>query len=216
VMTSMILFKGLKNLNLPLSGLEKAFIVMMISTGVWMAISILAKSQRDKSLSRSTLQLFNWMQVFTAAGFAFSHGSNDISNALGPFALVFDILRNGTIESSPVPMTAMIAFGIALCTGLWFIGKEVIQTIGHNLTDIHPASGFSAELSAAAVVMLATVFGIPVSSTHILVGAVLGIGLVNRTTNWKLMRPIALTWIITLPASALMSALVFVVLRTVL
>ena len=74
---------------------------------------------------------------------------------------------------------------------------------------MHPASGFSAELAAAAVVMAASSFGLPVSSTHILVGAVLGIGLVNKNTNWKLMRPIGLAWVITLPVAACISALLF-------
>jgi len=155
------------------------------------------------------------MQVCTASGFAFNHGSNDISNAVGPFAVVFDILCNSDVHNTPVPMIAMVAFGVALCAGLWFVGKEVIQTVGKNLTEIHPASGFYAELSAAAVVMLATVFGIPVSSTHIFVGAVLGIGVVNRSTNWRLMRPIALAWFVTLPVSATLGAIIFIILRAV-
>ena len=103
----------------------------------------------------------------------------------------------------------MIAFGIALVVGLWFIGKEVIATVGHHLTTMHPASGFAAELAAATVVMLASTLGLPVSSTHILIGAVLGIGLANRQTNWRLMKPIALAWVITLPAAASMAALSF-------
>ncbi len=93
---------------------------------------------------------------------------------------------------------------------------EVIATVGHNLTKLHPASGFSAELAAAAVVLLASAFGIPVSSTHILIGAVLGIGLVNAQANWSLMRPIALAWVITLPAAAIMSALTFLALTEIL
>ncbi|MDN8817544.1 inorganic phosphate transporter, partial [Staphylococcus aureus] len=87
---------------------------------------------------------------------------------------------------------AMLTFGIALIVGLWFVGKEVIKTVGTSLAEMHPASGFTAELSAASVVMGASLMGLPVSSTHILVGAVLGIGLVNRNANWKLMKPIGL------------------------
>jgi PiT family inorganic phosphate transporter len=106
----------------------------------------------------------------------------------------------------------MLTFGVALIVGLWFIGKEVIQTVGTNLAKMHPASGFSAELAAAAVVMGASTMGLPVSSTHTLVGAVLGIGMVNKDTNWALMKPIGLAWIITLPAAASMSALSFLAL----
>ncbi len=97
-----------------------------------------------------------------------------------------------------------------LIVGLWFIGKEVIATVGTHLTKMHPSSGFTAELSAASVVMLASILGLPVSSTHILVGAVLGIGLVNRNANWKLMKPIAMAWIITLPVAGAIASVCFV------
>lgn len=157
--------------------------------------------------------MFSWMQVFTASGFAFSHGSNDIANAIGPFAAVLDILRTGQVGSSAaVPTIAMVTFGVALIAGLWFIGKEVIQTVGHNLTKMHPASGFSAELSAAAVVMAASLLGLPVSSTHILIGAVLGVGMVNHSTNWGLMKPIGMAWVITLPAAGIIAAITFEIL----
>ena len=109
----------------------------------------------------------------------------------------------------------MLTFGVALIVGLWFIGKEVIQTVGTNLAKMHPSSGFTAELSAAAVVMMASLMGLPVSSTHILVGAVLGIGLVNRNANWALMKPIGLAWVITLPAAATLAVICFLGLRAV-
>ena len=116
---------------------------------------------------------------------------------------LWDVLRTNSITAqNAVPPIAMLTFGIALIVGLWFVGKEVIKTVGTSLAEMHPASGFSAELSAAAVVMAASFMGLPVSSTHILVGAVLGIGLVNRNANWKLMKPIGLAWVITLPAAA--------------
>ncbi len=190
--------------------------MLMVGASVWMATSTFAKTLKGSSLNRSTFLMFSWLQVFTASGFAFSHGSNDIANAIGPFAAILDVLRTGEIGSTAaIPPVAMLTFGVALIAGLWFIGKEVIQTVGHNLTKIHPASGFSAELSAAAVVMLASVSGIPVSSTHILIGAVLGVGLVNRQANWDLMKPIALAWVITLPAAAILSAVFFVILLNV-
>ncbi len=215
VISSMLLFKGLKNIDLGLTTLDNYLMMGMIAAGVWMATFIFAKTLKGQSLDRSTFLMFSWMQVFTAAGFAFSHGSNDIANAIGPFAAILEVLRTGEIGSeAAVPTVAMVTFGVALIVGLWFIGKEVIQTVGHNLTKMHPASGFSAELAAAAVVMLASTMGLPVSSTHILIGAVLGIGLVNRQTNWALMKPIAMAWVITLPAAALLSGGAFLVLNT--
>lgn len=215
VISSMLLFKGLKNLELGLSTLHNFLIIGMIGASCWMITFIYARSLRGESLQRSTFLMFSWMQVFTAAGFAFSHGSNDIANAIGPFAGILDVLRSGEVAAqAAVPPVAMISFGVAMVVGLWFIGKEVIQTVGHKLTEMHPASGFAAELSSAAVVMIASLMGLPVSSTHILIGAVLGVGLVNRQGNWALMKPIALAWIITVPAAAAMSAVSFLALRS--
>ena len=216
VISGMLIFKGLKNMDLEFTTLNKMLIMMMVASLVWMATYIFAKTLKGKSLETSTFLMFSWMQVFTASGFAFSHGSNDIANAIGPFAAILDVLRSGEISASAaVPPVAMLTFGVALIAGLWFIGKEVIQTVGTNLTKMHPASGFSAELSAAAVVLMASTFGIPVSSTHILIGSVLGIGLVNKEANWGLMKPIALAWVITLPAAAILSSLAFLALTNI-
>ena len=216
MIASMLIFKGLKNLNLGMSELASYLTILMIGAGIWLATFIYAKTLKRKDLSKSTFLMFSWMQVFTAAGFAFSHGANDIANAIGPFAAIMDVLRTDEIGvSAPVPPVVLLTFGIALIVGLWFIGKEVIATVGTNLAEMHPSSGFTAELAAASVVMAASLLGLPVSSTHILVGAVLGIGLVNRNANWKAMKPIALAWVITLPAASVLSIGCFLILRTI-
>lgn len=216
VISSMLLFKGLQNLHLDLTNFQNYLIISMIAVTVWMTMFIFAKTLRRTDLAKSTFLMFSWLQVFTASGFAFSHGSNDIANAVGPFAAIIDTLATGQINvQAPIPPIVMITFAIALISGLWFIGKEVIATVGTHLTKIHPASGFCAELAAASVVMTASVLGLPVSSTHILIGAVLGIGVVNRSTNWRLMKPIVLAWIITLPAAALLSSIGFLIFRNI-
>ena len=216
VISAMMLFKGLKNLHLGLSSLVNFLIMGMIATAVWLAVYIFARTLKRQDLDRSTFLLFSWMQVFTAAAFAFSHGSNDIANALGPFVAILDVLRTNEISSeSGVPLAVMATMGVALISGLWFIGRFVIKTVGSGLTEIHPASGFAAELSAAVVVMIASLLGLPVSSTHILIGAVLGVGIVNRAANWNLMKPIGLAWVITLPAAAGISAITVSILRVV-
>ncbi|WP_367103933.1 inorganic phosphate transporter [uncultured Psychrobacter sp.] len=216
VMASLVVFKGLKNVNGNFTTIHGFLIMGMVGALVWLATFMYTKSIRGKhkeNLAKTTFVMFSWMQVFTASAFAFSHGSNDIANAVGPFAAIMDVIRTDNIASqAAVPPTVMITFGVALIVGLWFIGKEVIQTVGTNLAKMHPASGFSAELAAAAVVMGASTMGLPVSSTHTLVGAVLGIGMVNKDTNWALMKPIGLAWVITLPAAALLSALSYVIL----
>ncbi|WP_167141871.1 inorganic phosphate transporter [Canibacter zhoujuaniae] len=214
IITSMLLFKGLKNLNLEFSQVQTITILIMVGTLTWFALMVFANTLKDKNLSRATFILFSWMQVFTAAAFAFSHGSNDIANAIGPFAAVLDVLRTGAVsEEAVVPSAALFAFGVALIVGLWFIGRNVIRTVGSNLTKMHPSSGFAAELAAAIIVMLASQFGLPVSSTHILIGAVLGVGMVNSAANWRMMRPIGLAWVITLPVAALIGAIGVAVLQ---
>jgi PiT family inorganic phosphate transporter len=219
VMTSLVVFKGLKNVNSNLTTLHGFLFMGMVGALVWLATFIYTKSIRGKhkeDLTKATFIMFSWMQVFTASAFAFSHGSNDIANAVGPFAAIMDVIRTNTIATqAAVPPAVMLTFGVALIVGLWFIGKEVIQTVGTNLAKMHPASGFSAELAAAAVVMGASTMGLPVSSTHTLVGAVLGIGIVNRDTNWALMKPIGLAWIITLPVAASLSAISYMILKQI-
>lgn len=216
VIGSMMLFKGLKNLHLDISSVGNFLILGMIAASVWMAVFIFARTLKKQDLSRSTFLLFSWMQVFTASAFAFSHGSNDIANAIGPFAAILDVLKTGKInDEAGVPAAVMITAGVALIAGLWFIGRFVIKTVGSGLTEMHPASGFAAELSAAGVVMLASVLGLPVSSTHILIGAVLGVGIVNKAANWNLMKPIALAWVITVPAAAIIGAIGVMVLRAI-
>ncbi|WP_274585690.1 inorganic phosphate transporter [Neisseria leonii] len=216
MISAMLIFKGLKNLNLGMSELSSYLTILMIGAGIWLATFIYAKTLKRKDLAKSTFLMFSWMQVFTAAGFAFSHGANDIANAIGPFAAIMDVLRTGEIgTSAPVPPVVLLTFGIALIVGLWFIGKEVIKTVGTTLAEMHPSSGFTAELAAASVVMMASLSGLPISSTHVLVGAVLGIGLVNRNANWQAMKPIALAWVITLPAASILSVVCFFILRAV-
>lgn len=214
MISSLLMFKGLANLDLGITQLTAFLIIMMIGAGIWAATFIYAKTLKRKDISKSTFLMFSWMQVFTASGFAFSHGANDIANAIGPFIAILDVLRDGIIiDDNTVPPVVLLTFGVSLIVGLWFIGKEVIQTVGKGLAELHPASGFTAELSAATVVITASMLGLPVSSTHILVGAVLGIGLVNRNANWSMMKPIGLAWVITLPAAALLATASFLLLR---
>ncbi|WP_422116832.1 inorganic phosphate transporter [Brachybacterium sp. UNK5269] len=214
VIASMLLFKGLSNVGLELTAASTVILLVMIAMAVWMAVTVFARALKKQSISRATFIMFSWLQVFTASAFAFSHGANDIANAVGPFAAVLDVLRTGAIsDEAAVPTAVLIAFGVALVSGLWFVGRRVIATVGSGLTAMHPSSGFAAELAAAGVVMAASVMGLPVSSTHILIGAVLGVGVVNRAANWQLMKPIALAWLLTLPAAAGIGAVVVLVLR---
>ncbi|EIN6883334.1 inorganic phosphate transporter [Campylobacter coli] len=209
IISAMFLFKGLNNVS-TLDILQNFWIIGIIGTISYVVTFAIVKIVKKTELNKTTDRIFSWFQIFTASSFAFSHGANDIANAIGPFAAILDVLKNGTINAnSPVPFAALAMFGVALVIGLWFLGKEVITTVGSKLASIRPTTGFSAELGASIVILLATQFGIPVSSTHILIGAVLGIGVYNKNANWMMMKPIGLAWIITLPAAGIMAALVF-------
>ncbi len=209
IISAMFLFKGLNNVSI-LDILQNFWIIGIIGTISYVVTFAIVKIVKKTELNKTTDRIFSWFQIFTASSFAFSHGANDIANAIGPFAAILDVLKNGTINAtSPVPFAALAMFGVALVVGLWFLGKEVITTVGSKLATIRPTTGFSAELGASIVILLATQFGIPVSSTHILIGAILGIGVYNKNANWIMMKPIGLAWIITLPAAGIMAALVF-------
>ena len=142
---------------------------------------------------------------------AFNIGGNDAANS---FAAILDVLSTGEINAK-----AAFPGELMLAAGLWFIGRKVIMkvimTVGSGLMKMHPASGFAAELSAVGVVMIASLLGLPVSSTHILIGAILGVGIVNKAANWSLMKPIALAWVITVPAAALVGSVGVLALQAV-
>lgn len=213
---SMLLFKGLSKVS-TLGIAEKIWIIFIIGIVTYIVtyavVSIVKKTELNKTIDR----IFSWFQIFTASAFAFSHGANDISNALGPFAAILDVFKNGIINpTTPVPFAVMMMFGVSLVAGLWFLGKEVIATVGSKLAQIRPTTGFSAELGASIIILFATIFGIPVSSTHILIGAVLGIGIYNHNANWRTMKPIGLAWLITLPAAGLLASGTFLVFKYIL
>ncbi|KAA6225265.1 inorganic phosphate transporter [Campylobacter sp. LR291e] len=216
VIASMFFFKALSNVN-TLDIVQNVWIVFIIALVAYVITLAVVKIVKKTELSKTIDRIFSWFQIFTASSFAFSHGANDIANALGPFSAILDVLRTQTINpTAPVPFAIILMFGVALVIGLWFLGKEVISTVGSKLADIKPTTGFSAELGASIVILLATQFGIPVSSTHILIGAVLGVGFYSKNAKWGMMKPIGLAWIITLPAAAIMGAVVFVVFKLAL
>ena len=216
MISSMLIFKGLKNMKFETDVVTNTLIILMIGSLAYLATFAYVKTAKRKDVHKTTFLVFSWLQVFSASGFAFSHGANDIANAIGPFIAVIDTIKFNIINTQAgIPPIVMLTFGVSLVVGLWFIGKEVIATVGENIAKMHPASGFSAELSAATVVMGASVMGLPVSSTHILVGAVCGIGLVNKDVNWKILKPIGMAWVITLPVAAIISAIIFLMMKAI-
>ncbi|MCB2211375.1 inorganic phosphate transporter [bacterium] len=164
-------------------------------------------------------RVFIILQVITATYVAFSHGANDVANAIGPLAAVIDALKTGAVASGvTVPLWVLIYGGAGIAIGLSLHGYKVMRTVGEKITEITPSRGFAAEFSAASVVTLFSKLGMPVSTTHTLVGAVLGIGLISGTggLNFGVVRNIAFSWILTLPVAGLLCIGIFLLLRAVL
>ena len=151
--------------------------------------------------------------VFTACSMAFAHGSNDVANAIGPLAAVVGVVSTGGVfaQESSVPNWILLLGGAGIVIGLATWGYRVIMTIGRNITHLTPSRGFAAELAAATTVVIASGTGIPVSTTHTLVGAVLGVGLAKGISalNLGVVRRIILSWLITLPVGAVLSIIFF-------
>jgi phosphate/sulfate permease len=156
--------------------------------------------------------MFVILQVLSACFVAFAHGANDVANAIGPVAAVLDIIKSGAVSGiAPVPPWLLAFGGIGIVIGLATWGWRVIETIGKKITELTPTRGFCAEFGAATTILLASKCGLPISTTHCLVGAVLGVGLARgiRAINLGMIKDIVLSWVITIPASAVMSILVF-------
>lgn len=162
---------------------------------------------------------FASMQIISACFVAFAHGANDVANAIAPVAAVIDTIKNGVSgNAAVVPAWLLVFGGLGIVVGLATWGWRVILTIGRKITELTPTRGFSAEFGAALTILLASKLGLPISTTHCLVGAVLGVGLARgiRALNLRTLKEIALSWVITLPASALMSVICYFILKSIL
>lgn len=162
--------------------------------------------------------IFGGLQIVTAAFVAFAHGANDVANAVGPLAAVMGIASTGftAIPSQiPVPTWILALGGLGIVIGLATWGYRVIATIGQHITELTPTRGFSAEFGAACTVLLASRMGLPVSTTHVLVGAVVGVGFAQgmAALNLRTLRNIAVSWLATVPAAAAVAAALFLALR---
>ena len=160
------------------------------------------------------------LTVFTACSMAFAHGSNDVANAVGPLAAIVSVIKSGGSISanSPLAPWVLLVGAVGIVIGLATYGYRVIATIGGKITELTPSRGFAAELGAASTVVIASGIGLPISTTHTLVGAVLGVGLARGigALNLRVIGGILMSWLVTLPAGAFLSILVFFLLKALL
>ena len=219
------LFKGLKHLEIELN-IPQSFLVALAFGSI---IALIGRFLIDRlrmkeaeSVHDQFTQLekiFGVMMLFTACAMAFAHGSNDVANGIGPMAAVVSIVQSGgeMAQKSALPLWILVVGGCGIILGLATFGYRVIQTIGTKITELVPTRGFSAELAAAATVVLASRTGIPVSTTHIAVGAVVGVGLARGigALDLRVIGGIFMSWVITLPVGALLSIFFFFFFRGV-
>ena len=203
------LTKGLKNLGFMISYGDSLLYAGLFSFIVTLFGAFLIRRLVVKDLEK----IFAILMIFTASAMAFAHGSNDVANAIGPLSAVVTLIQNGgnIVAASHVPfwILALGAFGIVL--GLSTFGYRVIRTVGTAITLLTPSRGFAAELATATTVVIASGLGLPVSTTQVLVGGVLGVGIAQGkgALNFSIIRNIFISWVVTLPMGAIFAILYF-------
>ncbi|GAB4293059.1 MAG: inorganic phosphate transporter [Thiohalomonadaceae bacterium] len=217
------LTKGLKHVGLHLTT-GQSYLYAVITGTVTMLIGIYAISRlrfdpkADRNFHFANVEkVFGVLMIVTACAMAFAHGSNDVANAVGPLAAIISVIQSGGEVASKAAMPAWVLLlgGIGIVFGLATFGYKVMATVGRGITELTPSRGFAATLAAAGTVVLASGTGLPISTTHTLVGGVLGVGLARgiAALNLEVVRAIFLSWIVTLPAGAILAIVFFFLLK---
>ena len=221
---SMVTFlKGLKHVGLSFTASESiawslVFALVMSLLGTLMLQRIdNTKKEKNGAMFDGVERIFAVLMVFTACAMAFAHGSNDVANAIGPLAAIVSVVQSGgeIASKSILPPWVLLIGASGIVIGLGTLGYRVMMTVGRAITELTPSRGFAAELAAAGTVVVASGTGLPISTTHTLVGAVLGVGLARGigAINLGVVGKIILSWIVTLPVGAGLSILFFFALK---
>ena len=222
ILALVTMLKGLKHIGLDLSYLQSLMVAIAsglttMSIGIFAIKRIKIDPDMDSDFRFTNVErIFGVLMVFTACGMAFAHGSNDVANAVGPVAAIVSIVKTGVVAQKSSLATWILLLGaIGIVLGLATYGWRVIRTVGKNITELTPSRGFAAELAAASTVVIASGTGLPISTTHTLVGAVLGVGIARGigALNLRVVRNIMLSWIITLPAGGILAIIFFFLLK---
>lgn len=224
MVTIMTVTKGLKHIGLDLSSTQGFFLAVGVGVAVMLlGIALLSRIKIDVEADKdfhyaSVEKVFAVLMIFTACSMAFAHGSNDVANAVGPLAAIVGVIQSGgeaVGAKTALPAWVLLLGAVGIVVGLATYGYKVIATIGKEITELTPSRGFAAELATATTVVGASAIGLPVSTTHTLVGAVLGVGLARGigALNLGVIGKIFMSWLITLPVGAALSIVFFFILR---
>ena len=223
--TLVTILKGLKHVGLTLSMRDSYLLAIGIAAAIGVLGAVVinrieADPKAEKKDHFVTVErVFGVLMVITACGMAFAHGSNDVANAIGPLAAVIGAATTGEIASkSALPIWVLFIGGGGIVIGLATFGRHVIATVGKKITQLTPSRGFAAELAAATTIVVASGTGIPISTTHTLVGAVLGVGLARgiEAIDLRVVSRILVSWVVTIPAGAFLAIIFFFIFRAVL
>ena len=223
--TLVTILKGLKHVGLTISLRDSYILAIVIAAaiallGAFFISRIKADPKAEKKQHFVTVErVFGVLMVITACGMAFAHGSNDVANAIGPLAAVVSIASTGEIGAkSALPIWVLALGGAGIVVGLATFGRHVIATVGKKITQLTPSRGFAAELAAATTIVIASGTGMPISTTHTLVGAVLGVGMARgiEAIDLRVVARILVSWVVTIPAGAFLAIIFFFLFRTLL
>jgi inorganic phosphate transporter, PiT family len=225
IISLVTLFKGLKHVGLETTAAQNYSMAVVMGAAIMLVGKYyINKIKIDPSLDRdfhytNVEKIFAVLMVVTSCAMAFAHGSNDVANAIGPVAAVVGIvMSDGEIQSkSQLSIWVLLLGGVGIVTGLIMYGTKVMATVGSKITELTPSRGFAATLAAATTVVLASGTGLPISTTHTLVGAVLGVGMARglAALNLTVIRNIFMSWVITLPAGGVLAIVFFYILKTI-
>ena len=211
--------KGLKHVGVEWSDNEMYLFIFVFSFVVGLATAFFLRRNQERIMQDGGIEFaFGLLMIVSASAMAFAHGSNDVANAIGPLAAIVSVVDTGVIGSkAAISPWVLLVGGIGIVFGLATLGSRVIKTVGQKITALTPSLGFSAEIATASTVVAATYLGFPISTTHTLVGGVIGVGLAKGAEHldFRSIKRIIASWLVTIPAGAAFTVLFYILLRII-
>jgi inorganic phosphate transporter, PiT family len=213
------LFKTPMGQNLALKT-HSAVIIAIVATVFLGYLGSLLVKHLVKGINKNqgAEEIFRKIQIGTSCYVALAQGANDVANAIGPLAVIYFLVKTGTVaETIPVPTFLLLFGGVGIACGISMAGYRVMETLGTKITTLTNTRGFSVDFAAATTVLIASKMGLPVSTTHAAVGGVMGVGLARglEAVNFRIVLKIMLYWVLTVPAAAITSMIIFWLLKLI-
>jgi len=218
LLTLILLFGGLRGLNFDFNIVALLIFVISIGSVAFLFAKMLLKKKSSRDGYERVEKIFAYLLMIIACFMAFAHGSNDVANVIGPLSAIVNGIQGRPIFGQSVPLSLLLLGGGGIVIGLATWGWRVIETVGKKITSLTPSRGFAAGFAAALTILLASKLGLPISTTHVLVGAILGVGMARGigAINLGMLRDIVISWIVTVPAGAALSIIFFLIFRMLL